>query len=277
MLLSIIIVNYKTGPLTKMLVESLLAHMDVGGKRLTLKDCPVKRDTGVEIIVVDNDSQDDSVHLLLSDFPEITVLETGRNLGLAGGVNAGLRAAKGQYYLILNPDIIAPAGSLATLIGFMESNRDVGLAGGKLLSPSGELQPSCFRFYRPMTIVYRRTPLGKTPWGVAELARFMMKDYDRASQADVDWIQGSCMMARSRAVQDVGLWDERFFLYFEDVDWCRRFWEAGWRVVFVPQAQFSHFHQRSSERGSWLGILTNWATREHITSAFKYFWKYRGR
>lgn len=276
MLLSIIIVNYKTGPLTKMLVESLLAQMETGGQRLTLKDSPVKHDRGVEIIVVDNASGDDSAHLLQSDFPEIAFLETEKNLGLAGGVNVGLRAAKGTYYLILNPDIISPAGSLTALIAFMESHPEVGVAGGKLLSPNGEVQDSCFRFYRPMTIIYRRTPLGKTRAGRAELDRFVMRDFDRKAAREVDWIQGSCMMARSRAVQEVGLWDERFFLYFEDVDWCRRFWEAGWRVMFAPEAQFSHFHQRTSERGSLFGIFANWATREHITSALKYFWKYRG-
>lgn len=277
MLLSIIIVNYKTGPLTQMLVESLLAQMEDSGGRLTLHDNPVPRDKGVEIIVVDNDSQDDSVHLLRSDFPEVTVLETGKNLGLAGGVNVGLRAAKGQYYLILNPDIIAPLGSLSALLRYMEKNQRVGLAGGKLLSPNGDLQQSCARFYRPMTIVYRRTPLSKTSWGKQELDRFMMSDYDRQTAQAVDWLQGSCMMARARAVQQVGLWDERFFLYFEDVDWCRRFWEAGSRVAYVPDAQFSHFHQRRSDRGSLFGIISNWATREHIKSAAKYFWKYRGK
>ena len=277
MLLSIIIVNYKTGPLTKMLVESLLTQMDILGKRLTLKNCPVKYDKGVEIIVVDNASGDDSAHLLQADFPEIVFLQTEENLGLAGGVNVGMRAAKGKYYLILNPDIISPVGSLSALIEFMEGTPKVGLVGGKLLSPNGDVQPSCFRFYRPMTIIYRRTPLGRTRRGQAELNRFVMQDYDRQQAREVDWIQGSCMMARAGAVQEVGMWDERFFLYFEDVDWCRRFWEAGWRVMFVPQAAFSHFHQRSSERGSLFGIFTNWATRAHITSAIKYFWKYRGR
>lgn len=260
-----------------MLLSSLLAQMSTETERLTLHDSPVARDKGVEIIVVDNNSQDDSAHLLQSDFPEITLIQSPENLGLAGGVNIGMRVAKGKYYLILNPDIISPQGSLVDMISFMEAHPEVGMAGGKLLSPNGDVQQSCFRFYRPMTIVYRRTPLAKTASGKAELDRFVMKEYDRQQAREVDWIQGSCMMARARAVQEVGMWDERFFLYFEDVDWCRRFWEAGWKVMFVPKAEFSHFHQRSSERGSLLGILTNWATREHITSAVKYFWKYRGK
>lgn len=275
MLLSIIIVNYNTALLTKILVESLLQQMEADGVRLRLKKCPVKRDAQVEIIVVDNNSHDDSVLLLRSDFPEITVLDLPVNIGFAGGANAGIRAAKGSYYLILNPDMVALPKSLNTLVEFMEDHPQVGVAGGQLVAPTGDVQTSCFRFYRPMTIVYRRTPLARTGAGRMELARFVMEDYDRTSPRAVDWLQGSCLIARARAVQQVGAMDERFFMYFEDVDWCRRFWEAGWRVMFVPQARFSHFHQRSSERGSLVGILTNWATREHITSALKYFWKYR--
>lgn len=277
MLLSIIIVNYNTAPLTKILVDSLLAQMEAEGMRLRLKNCPVKRDMQTEIIVVDNASADDSVSLLRSDYPEITVIDMPRNVGFAGGVNAGIRAAKGNYYLILNPDMVALGGCLNELLRFMEEHPRVGVAGGQLLAPNGDRQTSCFRYYRPLTVVYRRTPLSRTAAGQRELSRFVMDDYDRTAPRAVEWLQGSCLMVRARAVQEVGVMDERFFMYFEDVDWCRRFWEAGWQVMFVPQAQFSHFHQRSSERGSLLGILTNWATREHITSALKYFWKYRGK
>jgi N-acetylglucosaminyl-diphospho-decaprenol L-rhamnosyltransferase len=277
MLLSIIIVNYNTAPLTKILVESLLAQMEADGTRLRLSNCPIKRDAQAEIIVVDNDSKDDSTLLLRSDFPEISVISLPVNIGFAGGVNAGIRAAKGNYYLILNPDMVALPGSLNQLVKFMEDNASVGVAGGQLVAPNGDLQTSCFRFYRPMTIVYRRTPLGRTRRGQRELARFVLEDYDRTSPRAVDWLQGSCLMLRARAVQQVGMMDERFFMYFEDVDWCRRFWDAGWQVMFVPTARFSHFHQRSSDRGLILGVLTNWATREHITSAVKYFWKYRGK
>lgn len=277
MLLSIIIVNYNTASLTKALVESLLRQMEADGQRLRLRDCPVKRDAQAEIIVVDNASVDDSALLLPADFPEISVIALPENRGFAGGVNEGIRAARGTYYLILNPDMVALPGSLNGLVKYMEANPDVGVAGGRLIAPNGDLQMSCFRFYRPMTIVYRRTPLSRTAAGKRELARFLMKDFDRAAARAVDWLQGSCLMVRARAVQDVGVMDERFFMYFEDVDWCRRFWESGWRVMFAPVATFSHFHQRSSERGSLLGIVTNWATREHIVSALTYFWKYRGR
>lgn len=262
MKLSIIIVNYNTGALTKALVESLLAD------NLAAQ---------TEIIVVDNDSKDESVSFLRADFPEITVIDNQQNVGLAAGVNRAIKEAKGEYYLILNPDMIALPGSVKILVDFMNKHPDVGMAGGKLISPNGKLQYSCYRFYRPMTIVYRRTSLGKTKRGKREIARFLMKDFDHATERDVDWLMGACLIVRAKAVEEVGGMDELYFLYFEDVDWCRRMWEKGWRVVYVPQAVFSHFHQRSSEGSALLGLLSNRATREHIKSALKYFWKFRKR
>ena len=215
--------------------------------------------------------------MLRSDFPEITVIANKENLGLAAGVNTALAVAKGSYYLVLNPDMIALPGSVHNLVAFMDKNPDVGIAGGKLISPNGKLQYSCYGFYTPMTIFYRRTFLGKTPTGKQAIRTFLMKDFDHASEKDVDWLMGACLMVRKKAYEQVGGMDELFFLYFEDVDWCRRFWAKGWRVTYVPQAVFSHFHQRSSEGGALLGILTNRPTREHIKSAFKYFWKFRGQ
>lgn len=262
MVLSVIIVNYNTAALTKSCIESLLAQKFQGS---------------LEIIVVDNASRDESVALLRSDFPDITVVAHTSNVGLAAGVNAGLQRATGTYMLILNPDIIVLPGALQELVRYLDTHPTVGIVGGQLLSPNGKIQASCYRFYHPMTILYRRTLLGKTAVGKQEINRFLMKDFDRQHVRAVDWLMGACLAVRARAVQRVGGMDERFFLYFEDVDWCRRFWEAGWHVVYMPMAKFSHYHQRSSEGGGILGIITNRATRAHIISAIKYFHKYRGQ
>lgn len=261
MQLSVIIVNYNSGALTRACVESLFREKVAGG---------------LEIIIIDNASRDDSVAFLRSDFPEVTVIANPHNVGLAAAVNQGLAKALGNFVLLLNPDIIVLPGALQALVAFMQEHKDVGVAGGQLLSPNGRVQYSCFRFYTPGTILYRRTWLGKTKWGRQEIQRFLMKDFNHASARDVDWLMGSCLCLRRTAVEHVGGMDERFFLYFEDVDWCRRFWHGGWRVTYVPQAQFSHYHQQSSRRGALVGIFTNWTTREHILSALKYFYKYRG-
>jgi len=261
MTLSVIIVNHNSGALAASCIGS------------------VQREAvpNTEIIVVDNASADDSVPFLSSDFPDLIMIANDRNRGFGAAVNQGIRRARGECYLVLNPDIIALPGSIRTLVKFMVANPCVGLAGGKLIYPNGKLQPSCFRFYTPWTVLARRTALGRTAVGRRELDRFVMKDFDHAENRDVEWLMGSCLCLRAGAVREVGLMDERFFLYFEDVDWARRFWTAGWRVTYVPVATFAHFYQQSSRRHSALGIITNWTTREHIRSAVKYFVKYRGK
>ncbi|MFH1353889.1 MAG: glycosyltransferase family 2 protein [bacterium] len=262
MMVSAIIVNYNTGPVTKACVESLLKQ---------------KLPFPLEIIVVDNASSDESVSFLRSDFPEIAVIANRKNLGLAAGVNTAIAKATGDYYLVLNPDVVVLPGAITDMVEYMEKHKKAGMAGGKLLSPNGRLQYSCFRFYTPLTVLQRRTWLGKTKAGRVGVARFLMKDYDHKSPREVDWLMGSCLLLRAEAVQEVGGMDERFFLYFEDVDWCRRMWEAGWRVVYLPTANFSHYYQRSSQQGGAASLVTNRVVREHIKSAIKYFWKYRGK
>ena len=262
--ISIIIVAFNVEHVLASCLDSIL-H---AGERFTKK---------FEIIVVDNDSKDESVSFLRSDFPEITVIDNAENLGLAAGVNRGMKEASGEYYLILNPDMIALPGAVQTLTDFMNAHPDAGMIGGKLVSPNGKLQYSCYRFYRWSTILFRRTGLGRMKRGKAEIARFLMKDFDHESVRDVDWLMGACLMVRSKTVKEVGGMDERYFLYFEDVDWARRMWEAHWRVVYVPEARFSHFYQQSSRQGSVFGFLTNRVTREHVKSAFKYFAKFKGK
>lgn len=261
MKLSIITVNYKSRVLVSALVESLLS-----------RNLPKE----TEIIVVDNNSQDNSVELLRSDFPEITVIANKENVGLAAGVNKAIQHSKSDYYLILNPDMVAQPDAVQNLVSFMERNPNVGIAGGKLISPNGELQDSCFRFYTPAVIFYRRSFLGRTSFGKKAVSDFLMEDFDHLTVKDVDWLMGACLIVRKEALQEVGGMDEQYFMYFEDVDWCRRMWDAGWRVTYVPQAVFSHFHQRSSKQGL-LSFFTNRPTREHIKSVFKYFWKFRGK
>lgn len=259
MKLSIIIVNYNTFALTRACIVSCLNQATRIEK---------------EIIVIDNHSHDESVALLRSDFPEVTVLANDANKGLAAGVNQALAVARGEYLLILNPDVTPKPGAIHQLVTWLDTHPAVGMVGGQLRDATNRLQPSCFRFYRLATVMYRRTGLGRTPRGRADLKRFLMRDIDHARPRPVEWLMGSCLLVRRRAVEEVGGMDERFFLYFEDVDWCRRFWLAGWQVMYVPGAQFIHFHQRQSQ-GTLRDTMVNWATREHIRSALKYFWKYR--
>ena len=196
-------------------------------------------------------------------------------------VNAGIRQAKGSRLLIINADVILPdRQSLQTLEAYLDDTPTCGMVGPMLRNLNESLQPSCFRFYKPLTLAYRRTLLGKTPWGKRDIARFTYGDLQLPTTnhqlpTPVDWLMGSALLVRREVVKDVGFFDERFFMYFEDVDWCRRFWEKGWSVVYNPQAVFYHYHgQASRGKKGFFDVMLNKYTRIHITSAAKYFLKY---
>ncbi|MCP4548892.1 MAG: glycosyltransferase [bacterium] len=201
----------------------------------------------LKIIVVDNASPDGSAEMLVGD-PEIQVIANEVNLGYGRAVNLGIEAADGDYYLILNPDVTVNAGSIDRLVAFMETHPDAGIAGAKLLNEDGSLQHSCRSFYTFWTILLRRTPLGKLLPRSNALSHHLMLDYDHAEDRRVDWVLGACMLVRPQAVADVGGMDRRFFLYFEDVDWCYRMGKRGWHVWYVADAVMNHLHKRASAR-----------------------------
>lgn len=260
MLLSIIITNYKTPELLKLCLKSI----KLAGAGLDY-----------EILVLDSEGQEETEEVLKESFPEIKLISFKKNIGYAKLVNAGLSRAGGRYILILNADIILSKDSLQKMVEYLERNPKAGMLGPQLLNFNGTVQESCFRFHRPMTIVYRRTFLGRTKWGKKELARFTMRDFDRQSIKEVDWLLGAALMLKKTAWEQVGPMDERFFLYFEDTDWCRRFWEIGWRVVYFPQSKIYHYHIQASKKGKGiLDILISKYTRIHLASAVKYFLKH---
>lgn len=229
-----------------------------------------------EITVLDSESQEETEEMLKENFPEINLLSFKENTGYAKLINSGLAKANGRYILILNADIILFEDSLGKMLEYLKENPKVGMLGPQLLNFNDTVQESCFRFHRPITVVYRRTFLGRTKRGRKEIDRFAMKDFDRQSVKEVDWILGAALMVKKEALAQVGPMDERFFLYFEDTDWCRRFWAKGWKVVYFPQAKMHHYHGRLSKKTSGLAdLLVNKYTWIHISSAVKYFWKYR--
>jgi GT2 family glycosyltransferase len=231
-----------------------------------------------EIIVVDSEVEDETQDMIREIFLELQAkyISFEKNKGYSKLVNAGLVAARGQYVLVLNADMIMFKDSLQKMFDYMEKNPPVGLLGPQLLNFNETIQDSCFRHYRILTILCRRTFIGKLKFGQKELARFLMKDFDHKSVREVDWILGAALMIRRQALEQVGQMDERFFMYFEDTDWCRRFWSRGWQVVYYPDAKMYHYHGRVSKKtGGLLDLFVNKYAWIHITSAIKYFFKYR--
>lgn len=259
--LSIIILNFKT----KNLLRECLRTVEVAKPSLNF-----------EVIVVDNASNDGTAEMLRAEFPSVRLIQSDRNRGYAGGNNLGIRAASGKYIMVMNPDILVWPQSIEKLVTFMDTHTDVGIAGPQLTNPDGTIQQSCYRYQTLLTPVYRRTILGKLPWAKRAVDLYLMKDFDHKTVRDVDWLLGGALIVRREAMEKVGLLDESFFLYFEDADWCRRFWEHGFRVTYVPDSSMVHFHQRAS-KGGVLTLVKNKVARVHVKSGITYFKKYRGK
>lgn len=258
-MLSIVIVNHKNAPLLRLCLKSLANVLPKSFKH--------------EIIVVDVEAGIETGHVVREEFPEVRYLPFKDNIGYTRGVNEALRVAKGNHIFNMNSDIIPLPGSLEGMRQYMAEHPDIGMLGPQLLNFDGSRQQSCFRFYTPLTIACRRTFLGRLPFGKKILNQFLMKDKDLSRPTPVDWLMGSAMMISRAAIDKTGLMDENLFLYMSDVDWPRRFWENGYRVVFYPEARMYHYHSRVS-RGDVLQILTNRFTRLHIADGIRYFRKY---
>ncbi|EKE11285.1 MAG: hypothetical protein ACD_15C00111G0014 [uncultured bacterium] len=231
-----------------------------------------------EIIVSDVSTEEDTELMMQEFFPEVVFLPSKENIGFSGAVNKGLEAAKGEYILILNGDIVVKKEAISILLDYIKKNPEVGIVAPQLLNFNETYQPSTFRFYTPLTILYRRTFLGKLPFAKNHLDNFLMKNFDHQSIMEVDWIMGSSFMIKKEIADKVGLMDTKFRMYFEDTDWCRRFWEAGYKVVYLPMAQMYHYHGRGSAgKGIITTLLFNRLAWIHIASALRYFRKYAGR
>ena len=212
---------------------------------------------------------------------ELNKLASKANKGQAKQAKIDSIVIGGQKHTVVkatNGDIIVKENAIEVLLDYIKKHPETGIVAPQLLNFNETYQPSTFKFYTPLTIVYRRTFLGKMPFAKKHLNNFLMKEVNHQETQEVDWIMGSSFMVQKKVVDKVGLMDRRFRMYFEDTDWCRRFWEAGYKVVYLPQAQMYHYHGRGSAGKSIIKtLLSNRLTWIHIASAIKYFRKYAGR
>jgi GT2 family glycosyltransferase len=261
MTLSIIYINYNTRGLLKQSLKHLFY---------------INPAVDFEVIVVDNHSTDGSTEMVREKFPQVRLIESMDNYGYAAGVNLGIAEATGNYVAVFNPDIFINKGSIEAAVNYLDNNPDAGLVGPKLVNADGSLQYSCYAFPNFYTPLLRRTFLGKTLFGKKGLDRYLMKNFDHAESCEVDWLLGGALFARVSALKKVGLLDERFFLYFEDTDLARKLKASGYRIIYLPSAKIVHLHRRESADTSLIkSLIFKKATRIHIASAIKYFWKYK--
>lgn len=232
-----------------------------------------------EVLVCDSATEDDTRLLMSQEYPSIRFFPFTENVGFKRLFNTSLLEAKGEYVLVMNSDVLLTETAVPDLLAYLEGHPEIGILAPRQLHFNGKLQQTAFRFYQPLTIVYRRTFLGKTSFGKKHLDWFTMAETNFTEPTTVDWVIGSAMFVkRDVALERVGLMDERFFMYMEDVDWCRRFWEQGLSVVYHPGIAIYHYHAKGSAKGGVIrGLLSNKLTWYHIDSARKYFWKYRGK
>jgi GT2 family glycosyltransferase len=260
-MLSIIITHHRTPVLLKLCLKSIKENIG---------------DVEHEIIVVDSQSKPTYQDLAEEISPQVKFIPFSKNVGYAKLVNKGIQSLKGEYVLILNADILVLKDSISRMIEYIQNNPQVGIVAPQLLTFNNQPQVSCFRFPSIGAILARRTFLGRLNWGKKKINQFLMTGEDFSSSKKVDWVQGSAMLIRKKAIDKVGLIDERFFMYLEDTDWCRRFWQNGYQIVYLPSAQMSHYYYRVSKKwGGFLDALFNRYTRIHLISAIKYFWKWR--
>jgi N-acetylglucosaminyl-diphospho-decaprenol L-rhamnosyltransferase len=194
---------------------------------------------GYETIVVDHGSVDETLEIVRSRFPEARVIEE-ENRGMGGGNNTGMRLASGRYFLLLNSDAWAVGDAVEQLVDFAHQHPDAAIVGPRLLNPDGSLQRSARAFPTLWRLSTEYLFLRKLAPRSRLLNRFYEGDFDHDETREVDWLFGACLLARRDAADEVGLFDEDFFMFSEETDWCYRFRQAGWSVWFFPGAEVVH-------------------------------------
>lgn len=255
--LSVIIVNWNVKDLLRDCLKSVYAH---------------SQNLAMEVFVVDNNSSDRSADMVKGEFPGVRLIENDRNLGFATANNQAIRQSAGKYVLLLNPDTVVLDDALAELVGFMESHPDVGVVGPVVLNPDGTVQLVCGRHFH--TVFSEFCALAKlSEWfpGNRVFGRHLMGYWSHRDTRQVDMVSGACMMVRRQAIDEVGLMEERLFLYAEEPDWCYRMIARGWKVYLDAGAAIIHCGGQSTEKSSAnLGI-------ESVKGKHLFFLKHNGK
>jgi N-acetylglucosaminyl-diphospho-decaprenol L-rhamnosyltransferase len=250
--LAVVIVNHNAGDYLGRCLDSVLS---AGGG------------ASLEVVVVDNASRDGSQGAVAAR-PGARLIENRANLGFAAGANAGIRATDAPFVLLLNPDAEILSGTLASLVKVALDRTDAGAIGVMVRNPDRTVQPSARRVPRTFEALMHAF-LGPVTPGNPWTRAYTMGDWDRASEREVEWVSGSAMLLRREALHDVGVFDEGYFMYVEDVDLCTRLRAAGWRVLFSPEVEIVH-EIGVSARGQ-----SRRMAREHSRSIYRYFVKHR--
>lgn len=258
-----------------------VSHNDLNERYFTsLKVAIAKTKERVQLIVVDNASTAYAANELVDRYFEtdaVTILRNG-DFGFGRSSNRGIREARAQYVLFLNPDtVIADEHFFDNLKAFLDANPQAGIVAPRIHHFDGELQETCRRFPRWFMPFIQRTALGKSSFGERYASKFLMRDYDHQKARMVDWAQGSALCISQPLLEELGGFDDRFWMYFEDIDLCRRVWNTGHPVYYFPETHIRHAYGKASaaKKNFIWNALTNSMAHAHIISWLKYQWKWK--
>jgi len=252
--LSIIIVNYNA---KRFLTDCLLSIYNT-----------VKHVT-YEIIVIDNNSNDSSIDSIKKRFPKVKLIINKDNLGYARANNQGIKIARGNLILLLNPDTVVLNESIQKMVTYARKNKDVGIIGCRVVNPGNKLQwDSCGSFLTPLSFLLKESGFEKVFPNNHFFGRRLMRYWHRNSSRAIDWVSGVCMLIKKEVIKDIGMLDERYFAYMEDMDFCRQARQKKWQIYFLSNAEIFHNSSASWKQRSGEHLLTS------LTSEKKYFNKY---
>jgi GT2 family glycosyltransferase len=256
---SLILVNYNS----KEHLERCLASIKQNNKRHSL-----------EIIVVDNASTDGSQAMVRAAHPEVTLIRNTNNLGFGKANNLGIQLAKGKYLLLLNNDTILNNDAIAALVKCLDNAPKAGIVACKVFEPDGKIQKNCRSFpLSPFDTMFGRASLFSKLFPSNPITkRTTLSDWDYNSPRQVDWVSGACMLIRRKVLDQIGLLDENYFMYWEDTDFCKRAKDAGWEIWFTPEGEIVHYSgQGGGKRPLSLKLYTIYQMHR---SAYYYFLKH---
>jgi GT2 family glycosyltransferase len=243
-------------PLVSVLVVSY-------NSRLALRDCLAwlaieRTSVPLEVIVVDNRSQDGTVAMVANEFPWVQLFPNSQNRGFAHAINDAITHARGEFLLLVNPDIFASPGTIKTALAALQAHEEVGMVGCKLIRPDGTFDHACKRGFPTVSgALYYFLGLHRLFPGSRRFAQYTLGDRDIDRPSFVDAVNGAFMLVRRSAAEAVGPMDERFWLYAEDLDWCLRFWQADWKILYWPAAVATHI--KGASAGTHRSIRLNYA------------------
>ncbi len=244
-----------------------------------ISNCPY----AVAVTVADNSQNQDGIkEALAAQFPLVNYVDCGGNVGFGKGNTIGFKSAPARYYFALNPDTVIPENSyvIERVIKFMDEHPKIGCIGTKLLNIDGTLQYSCYRFDLQSMLIKPLKQINfdkKYSWVKKFSDWLLMKDFDHNSTRPVDWVLGAAMVVRKEAIDQVGWFDEQYFMYLEDSDWCRTMWNNGWPIYYVHDIIITHKYNRDSAKvpGIFKALIKNKLARIHLQSWLQYMWKWR--